>query len=93
MAMLGGFLTGRQTEEALLAAVKNASDAEAQRLRQCQGTYYAGVVRLLAGDRAGARELFRQCADTGQTLVTEFCFAKGEETELGGSEGDAVRKN
>jgi lipoprotein NlpI len=78
---LARFLLGRQTEPELLEAAQRlqpGEDPEEGRARQCQARYYAGVVRLLAGDRTGARESFGACEASGLTLATEYQFAKAE---------------
>ena len=54
------------------------ADAEKQRGRQCEAWYYAGMKRLLDGDKAAAADSFRQCLATGKGTFAEYDFAAAE---------------
>jgi tetratricopeptide (TPR) repeat protein len=66
------FLLGSTTEAAYLAAQPNESG------RQCEARYYAGVKRLLAGDKPGAATDFRASLATGNKDFFEYNLAQGE---------------
>ena len=74
---VAGFLLGKVKEDAFLSAA-NASDANKDRGQHCEAFYYAGMVRLLAGDKDAAAEDFRRCLATGKQTFTEYQFAKAE---------------
>jgi lipoprotein NlpI len=44
----------------------------------CDAYYYAGMKHLLAGDKAGAAELFQKSLDTGQDDESEYKSAHAE---------------
>lgn len=45
---------------------------------QLQAYFYAGTMRLLAGDKAAARDYFEKCVQTGQKQCTEYTGAAAE---------------
>lgn len=74
---VAGFLLGKVKEDAFLNAA-SSSDANKDAGQHCEAFYYAGMVRLLAGDKDAAAEDFRRCLATGKRTFTEYQFAKAE---------------
>jgi len=74
---LGLFLGGEITE-ADLFALAIQGDTKAVREHKCEAFYYAGAMRLLKGDRAGARTLFEKSVTTQLHSFSEFQFARAE---------------
>jgi tetratricopeptide (TPR) repeat protein len=72
---IAAFLTGRLKEEALLAAAK-AGNAHLARERECEACWYAGAVRLLDSDTAGAKALFERCLATETRAFREYRSAQ-----------------
>jgi lipoprotein NlpI len=72
---IGQFLTGQRDEAALLAAAEK-SDQEPVAGQRCEAWYFAGQMRLLKGDQAGAREAFQKALATNQTNYNEYLFAQ-----------------
>jgi lipoprotein NlpI len=78
-AKIGQFLTGTITEEDFLSVAKtSARNPKAQSGQFCQANYYAGMKRLLAGDKEGAVALFKKCLGTGEKGYMEFSSATVE---------------
>jgi hypothetical protein len=48
----------------------------------CQAEYYAGMMRLIAGDNDGAAALFKKCLGTGEKGYTEYTSAEVEMSHL-----------
>jgi len=76
------FACGRLKEQALLAAAAPVDTAEA-RGRRCEAYFYAGTLRLLAGDRGTAWRYFTTCVETGATSNSEYFGAVAELRFLG----------
>lgn len=74
---VGKFLTEEMNEEGLMEAVAQGTP-KAVREQKCEGCYYAGVVRLSKGDKAGARDLFERSVATQLHTFPEFQFARAE---------------
>jgi tetratricopeptide (TPR) repeat protein len=72
---VAGFLCGRLTEADLFAAAKSGSPQIAIE-QGCEASWYAGSVRLLAGDAAGAKALFERCVKTDVRTFIEYESAK-----------------
>ena len=72
---IGQFLTGQRDEAALFAAAEK-SDEEPVSGQLCEAWYFAGQMRLLKGDRAGAREAFQKSVATDQRNYNEYLFAQ-----------------
>ena len=51
--------------------------------RRLVAWYYAGLKRLLNGDRAGAAEALRKAVATGEKTTNEYDFAEAELKDLG----------
>jgi tetratricopeptide (TPR) repeat protein len=74
---VGAFLLGKTDEAAFLAAAESP-DAKKQSEQHCEAWYYAGMKKLLAGDKTTAAEDFKKCVATGREDFVEYAFAKGE---------------
>jgi lipoprotein NlpI len=81
---VGLFVSGKLSEAALLAAATKGdppgSPANAATLReqQCAAEYYIGMMRLLGGDAAGAREHWQKCVADGCLDLNEVALARAE---------------
>lgn len=71
------FLAGQIDEKALLAAAEK-KDLEDVPGQQCEAYYFIGVMRLVKGDRAGARAYLQKCVNTGEKDYYEYEFARAE---------------
>ena len=76
-AKIGNYLLGRETEAGLFAAAASP-DTKKDAGQHCEAWCYSGIKRLLAGDKAGASENFRQCVATGPKTFVESQFARAE---------------
>lgn len=81
-AKIIGFLLDRISEADFLASVPPKDQG-----RRCKAWYYAGMKRLLAGNKAKASDYFLQCVATGQWDFDEYQFAKAELKALDRSAG------
>lgn len=72
---IAAFLTGALKEEEFLAAAK-AENVHRAREQECEACWYAGAVRLLDGDAAGAKRLFERCIATDGRTFIEYQSAK-----------------
>ena len=66
------FLLGQSDEASLLRA------AAEDRARICQAWYFAGVVRLAAGEKAAARACYRKCVATEAKTLPEYLLGVAE---------------
>jgi tetratricopeptide (TPR) repeat protein len=71
------FFLGRLNESDYLAAAASA-DAKTDQAQRCQAWYFAGMKRLLVGDKKGAVEAFHQCLATEQKDYCEYVLAQTE---------------
>jgi tetratricopeptide (TPR) repeat protein len=71
------FLLGRTSEAAYLAAAASP-DAKIDQAQHCQAWYFAGMRRLLTGDKMTAVDYFRKCLATKQMDYCEYILAKAE---------------
>ena len=83
------FLNGSIEEPALLALAEKADPRKVMEHR-CEAFYYAGMVRLLANDAAGAKGLFAKCISTGMLQSDEYDLAHGELARL--DQADAAKQ-
>jgi lipoprotein NlpI len=74
---VGRFVVGDVGEVDLLAAAKNA-DAKIEAQHFCEAYFYAGELRLLGGDRKGAKDDFKKCVATEARTYWEYRGAVGE---------------
>lgn len=70
------------SEKDLLAAADSLEEKKGTE-PQCEAWYYAGLKRLLNGDRAGAAEAFRKAVATDEKTTNEYDFAEAELKDLG----------
>jgi tetratricopeptide (TPR) repeat protein len=71
------FLLGQIGEDDLLAAAAS-SDGPKDQGQHCEAWYFAGMKRLLDGDKPGAIEAFHKCLATGKNDYCEFLLAEAE---------------
>ena len=79
---IDNFLLGKMSEQDLLAAADSVEEKNRPE-QQCEAWYYAGLKRLLNGDRAGAAEAFRKAVATSEKTTNEYDFAEAELKDLG----------
>jgi tetratricopeptide (TPR) repeat protein len=77
VSTIGRFLLNGITETELFERARS-SDPKKSRGLGCEAWYYAGMKRLIAGDRTTATDYFRKCLATGETLFNEYRFAQAE---------------
>ena len=75
------FLLGRINESDYLAAAPSP-DAKTDQSQQCEAWYFAGMKRLLTGDKATAMGYFQKCLATNQKDHPEYILAQAEIQEL-----------
>lgn len=75
------FLVGRRPEDSLFREAMN-SEPVVESSRRTQAAFYAGSVRLLRGDRVGARRMFRTAISGGRQGFSEYLSAVAELREL-----------
>jgi tetratricopeptide (TPR) repeat protein len=78
---LGQFVAGQLDETALLAGAEE-SDKEPATGQKCEACYFAGMMRLLKGDRPGARDWFQKALATNARNYYEYAFARAELARL-----------
>jgi tetratricopeptide (TPR) repeat protein len=71
------FLLDRTTETDLIAAAASSNPKKEQG-QDCEVWYFAGMKRLLAGDKATAIDYFHKCLETGQRDYCEYILAQAE---------------
>jgi tetratricopeptide (TPR) repeat protein len=76
-AKTAAFLLGRVTESDYLASA-NSSDADTDAAQHCQAWYFAGMKRLLMGDKGTAADYFQKCLATGKKDFCEYILAKAQ---------------
>jgi tetratricopeptide (TPR) repeat protein len=74
---VGSFLTGKITEQELLAAAKSGDRKRGQEQR-CEAYFYIGSRHLIAGDKTGAADFFEKCVATSIQDFSEYQCAKAE---------------
>jgi zinc protease len=84
---MGRFLTGELTESQFLAASTEGA-GRTPLSRPCEAHYFAGMVRLLAKDDAGARAHFEKSAATNQIRLSAFILARAELARLSARAGE-----
>ncbi len=75
-------LLGQTTEPDYLGGASSADQAKAQG-QLCEAWYYAGIKRLLAGNKAAAATAFRTSLATKKIDFFEYTLAQGELNALG----------
>jgi lipoprotein NlpI len=79
---LAFFLLGQINENDLIAAAESP-DLKRDQGQHCEVWYFAGVKRLLSGDKNTAIDYFRKCLGTGEKDYCEYILAKAELRTLG----------
>ncbi len=82
VSKVGGHLLGTIPEADLLAAAVSP-DAQKDSGQHCEAWFYAGMKRLLAGDKETAADYFHKCLATGQKSFSEYQMAASELKALG----------
>lgn len=59
-------------------ASAGAADPEKTQGHLCEAWYYAGMKRLLSGERKTATDDFNRCVATKRPEFVEYALAKGE---------------
>ena len=78
----GRFLLYQISESDLLVGA-TSPDVEKDRAQHCEAWYYAGMKRLLAGDKKTAADCFDKCLGTQENTFDEYMLAKAELKSLG----------
>jgi len=83
LSKIGAYLAGRMTEAELLKAAEN-SDKKKDGEQHCEAYFYAGTMRLIAGDKTGATDFLERCVATGVEDFMEYRSAVAELKTLKG---------
>jgi len=74
----GQFLTGSLTEADYLAAAGKGEAAPVRR-QQREAYYFIGMMRLIKGDQAGAKDFFQKCVAMGRGVnANDYLLSQGE---------------
>lgn len=79
---VGQFITGALDEAGLLKSAETRGD-ETVSGQKCEAYYFIGAMRLIHGDKPGAREAFQKSLDTGEQDYYEYKFARAALARLG----------
>jgi tetratricopeptide (TPR) repeat protein len=82
ISKIGRFLLDQISETDFLGGA-TSSDVEESRAQQCEAWYYAGMKRLLAGDKRTAADYFNKCLGTQEKNFDEYILAQAELKSLG----------
>ncbi len=77
VSKLAGFLLDRMSETDILASAAS-SDVKRDQSQHCEVWYFAGMKRLLAGDKATAIDYFHRCLATDKKDFCEYILSKAE---------------
>ena len=83
------FLLGKTNESEFVAAAVTP-DARKDRGQRCDAWFFAGMKRLLAGDKSAAVDCFRKCLATEAKDWVEYHFAQAELKSLGQQQESAT---
>lgn len=75
-ATIARYLLGVVSETGLLASA--STDSKTAQGEICQAWYFAGMMKLIHGDKAGAAEDLKKCIATGQARYLEYQLAEPE---------------
>jgi len=67
-----------QIDEADFLAASASVDPQQNQQQQCESWFYAGIKRLLAGDKVVASQYFHNCLTTTQKDYAEYALARAE---------------
>jgi tetratricopeptide (TPR) repeat protein len=76
-AKTAAFLLGRVTESDYLTAA-TSNDANVDATLHCQAWYFAGMKRLIMGDKGTAADYFQKCLATGKKDFCEYILAQAQ---------------
>jgi tetratricopeptide (TPR) repeat protein len=76
-AKTAAFLLGRVTEADYLTSAAS-TDSAADAAQHCQAWYFAGMKRLLMGDKVTALDYFQKCLATGKKDFCEYILAQAQ---------------
>ena len=82
ISKIGRFLLDQISESDFLGDA-TSFDVEKDRAQHCEAWYYAGMKRLLAGDKKTAADYFNKCLGTQERNFDEYILAQAELKSLG----------
>jgi lipoprotein NlpI len=74
---IGRFVIGGLSEDDFFRAAE-FPDAKTDKDQKCEAYFYAGIRRLLDGEKGKARECFEKCLQTGARANLEYSSARSE---------------
>jgi tetratricopeptide (TPR) repeat protein len=77
VSKIARFLLDQISDTEFLADAAS-TDVEKDRASHCEAWYYAGMKRLLEGDKKTAADCFRKCLATQETTFDEYMLARAE---------------
>jgi lipoprotein NlpI len=77
IANIGQFLVGKLAESDFISSA-DATDPDEKLGQLCEAWYYAGMKRLLSGDKQGGLDDLRHCTETKKTGFFEYTLAEAE---------------
>lgn len=75
---IGLFMAGKTNTESLFKDAAQAKRLPERNNQQCEAHYFAGMMALLAGDRAAAVRELELCVATNDLQTVEFSMAKSQ---------------
>ena len=78
---VAGHLVGNVSEADLFAAAKSP-DSNKERGQLCEAWFYAGMKKLVSGDKGVAEDYLKKCIATQETTFTEYEYAEAELKKL-----------
>ena len=82
VSKVSGHLLGTISESELFSAAASP-DAEKEGGHRCEAWFYAGMKKLLSGDKEGSADYLRKCIATEKKGFVEYIFAEAELKALG----------
>jgi len=82
VATIAGYLIGSVNEAVFFAAAGSSNENRSQR-QTCEAWYYAGMEKLLGGDKKNAAVYLQKCIGTKEKDCVEYGFAQSELNALG----------
>jgi lipoprotein NlpI len=86
VSKIAGFFLEQVDEKDLLSAASVPGGEETANQQFCEAWYYAGMKRLLAGDKTTAISYFRKSMATQEKDFTEYIFSQAQLKALGVAE-------
>jgi lipoprotein NlpI len=77
VANIAKFLIGSLPETEFIASA-SAKEPFKDQEHHCEAWYYAGMTRLLTGDKTTASDYFNRCLATKRTRFTEYVLAHAD---------------